>query len=192
MLFRSTGADGMPVNPVSVDRLLIGNGETYDIIVNIPLNGKYQLQAIAQDGSGSASVYLGRGELMPVPRIPSPDLYSMEWMTAGLNPDDPDEPELARPLPPYAKLKARVPTKLPANAPVREMELRLTGNMVRYVWSFNGKTVKDDSTIRVKRGEVLRLNFINDTMMHHPLHLHGHFFRLLNGQGDFEIGRAHV
>jgi hypothetical protein len=37
----------------------------------------------------------------------------------------------------------------------------------------------------VKRGEVLRMKFINDTMMHHPLHLHGHFFRLLNGQGDF-------
>jgi FtsP/CotA-like multicopper oxidase with cupredoxin domain len=180
-----TGADGMPVTPVSVDRLLIGNGETYDIIVTIPLNGKYQLQAIAQDGSGSASVFLGEGELISVLKIPPPDLYSMDWMIAGLNLDDPDEPESARPLPPYAKLKARAPTKLPANAPVREMELRLTGNMLRYVWSFNGKTVKDDSTIRVKRGEILRLHFINDTMMHHPLHLHGHFFRLLNGQGDF-------
>ena len=53
------------------------------------------------------------------------------------------------------------------------------------MWSFNGKTVKEESTIRVTRGEVVRMRFINDTMMHHPLHLHGHFFRLLNGQGEF-------
>ena len=65
------------------------------------------------------------------------------------------------------------------------MELRLTGDMQRYVWSFNGKTVKEESTIRVTRGEVVRMRFINDTMMHHPLHLHGHFFRLLNGKGEF-------
>ena len=76
-------------------------------------------------------------------------------------------------------------TAMPADAPVRELELRLTGDMQRYVWSFNGKTVREESTNRITRGEVLRLRFINDTMMHHPLHLHGHFFRLLNGRGDF-------
>jgi hypothetical protein len=111
----------------------------------------------------------------------------MDWMVAGLEKDDQpaNAPEPPRPLSPYRKLRALASTKPPADAPVREIELRLTGNMQRYIWSFNGKTLMEESTIPVKRGEVLRMKFINDTMMHHPLHLHGHFFRLLNGQGDF-------
>ena len=67
--------------------------------------------------------------------------------------------------------------------PRRSLELRLTGDMERYVWSFNGKTMAEDGVIQIKRGEVLRLELINDTMMHHPLHLHGHFFRVVEGQG---------
>lgn len=89
-----------------------------------------------------------------------------------------------RPTTPYRLLRSRKPTVLPADAPVRVIELRLTGDMKRYIWSFNGKTLAEDSTIAVNKGEVLRLKLINDTMMHHPIHLHGHFFRLLNGQGD--------
>ena len=106
----------------------------------------------------------------------------MDWMLAGMDDESPGDVESARPLAPYVALRARQSTALPPAAPVREMELRLTGDMQRYVWSFNGKTVKEESTIRVTRGEVVRMRFINDTMMHHPLHLHGHFFRLLNGQ----------
>ena len=68
---------------------------------------------------------------------------------------------------------------------MRELELRLTGDMQRYIWSLNGRTLMEESTIPVKHGEVLRLKLINDTMMHHPMHLHGHFFRLLNGQGAY-------
>jgi hypothetical protein len=111
----------------------------------------------------------------------------MDWMVAGLKKDEgpASKPEPPRPLSPYRKLRALASTKPPADAPVREIELRLTGNMQRYMWSFNGKMLMEESTIPVKRGEVLRMKFINDTMMHHPLHLHGHFFRLLNGQGDF-------
>jgi hypothetical protein len=63
------------------------------------------------------------------------------------------------------------------------MELRLTGDMERYIWSFNGKTMAEDGVIKIKRGEVLKLELVNDTMMHHPIHLHGHFFRVLEGQG---------
>ena len=88
-----------------------------------------------------------------------------------------------RPLSPYARLRARDSTAFAVALPRRSMELRLTGDMERYLWSFNGKTMAEDGVIKIKRGEVLRLELINDTMMHHPIHLHGHFFRVLEGQG---------
>lgn len=183
-------ADGQNVEPVQVKRLLMGMGETYDVTVTLPASGRYEVRATAQDGSGHASIFLGAGAEHLAKNIPKPDLYSMDWMVAALNMDEKDEqplntPEPPRPLSPYRKLRALASTQPPATAPVREIELRLTGNMQRYMWSFNGKMLKEESTIPVKRGEVLRMKFINDTMMHHPLHLHGHFFRLLNGQGDF-------
>ncbi len=178
-------ADGMPVQPFARKRLLMGMGETYDVIVTVPDGGRYEVRATAQDGSGHASLFLGAGEQHPASVIPKPELYSMDWMLAGMDDESPGDLESARPLAPYVALRARQSTALPPAAPVREMELRLTGDMQRYVWSFNGKTVKEESTIRVTRGEVVRMRFINDTMMHHPLHLHGHFFRLLNGQGEF-------
>ncbi len=84
-----------------------------------------------------------------------------------------------RPLPPYAALRARQASALPEEAPTRTIRLRLTGNMDRYVWSFDGKTLAEADVIPVRRGEVLRVELENTTMMHHPLHLHGHFFRVL-------------
>ena len=101
--------------------------------------------------------------------------------------DDGETKDLAlqpRPMPPYPHLRARQSTALPAGAPVRKLRLRLTGDMERYLWSIDGKTIFEEPSIPIRRGEVLRIDLINDTMMHHPMHLHGHFFRLLNGQGD--------
>jgi hypothetical protein len=88
-----------------------------------------------------------------------------------------------RPTTPYRLLRSPKPTTLPKNLPVRTIPLHLTGDMERYIWSINGKTAAEDGIITVRRGEVLRLELINDTMMHHPIHLHGHFFRVLNEQG---------
>ncbi|MFN7343510.1 MAG: multicopper oxidase domain-containing protein, partial [bacterium] len=93
------------------------------------------------------------------------------------------EPE--RPLAPYARLRALSSTELPSKLPRRTITLRATGDMARYVWSFNGKTFAEEGVIPIKRGEVIRIEFFNDTMMHHPLHLHGHFFRVLMGQGKY-------
>jgi len=182
-------ADGPAVQPTKVDKLLIGNAETYDVIVKIPASGSYEFRATAQDNSGHASVFLGTGAEKTVHPIPSPDLYSMDHMLEAAMADMGDMKEMsvaghtARPGAPYAQLRARRSTTLPSTAPRRNIELRLTGDMTRYLWSFNGKTLSEESTIPVEHGEVLRMTLINDTMMHHPLHLHGHFFRVLNGQG---------
>ena len=71
--------------------------------------------------------------------------------------------------------------------PEREIELHATGNMQRYMWSFDGKEyTKDMEPIRFNYGERLRFTWVNDTMMEHPLHLHGMFMELDNGQGAYK------
>lgn len=70
--------------------------------------------------------------------------------------------------------------------PTREIELHLTGNMDRYMWSINGKKYSETpEPIIFKYGERLRLTLVNDTMMEHPMHLHGMFMDLENGQGEY-------
>ncbi|MHC8493138.1 copper resistance system multicopper oxidase [Thalassospira sp. SM2505] len=84
----------------------------------------------------------------------------------------------------YADLKAQKP--LYAERPAtREIELRLTGNMERYSWSINGVKYEDAEPIRLKYGERVRFKFVNETMMTHPMHLHGMWSILDTGQGKW-------
>lgn len=85
----------------------------------------------------------------------------------------------------YADLRS-----LEANAdrrkPQRTIELHLTGNMERYMWSFDGlKFSEVEDAVRLNYGERLRMTLVNDTMMVHPIHLHGMFVELVNGNGAF-------
>ena len=89
-----------------------------------------------------------------------------------------------RPFAPYAKLRAVKDTSFPKSAPRREFRLTLDGDMNRYVWMINNKPVEPDNDLLIREGEVVRFIMINRTMMHHPMHLHGHFFRVINGQGS--------
>ena len=82
-------------------------------------------------------------------------------------------------------LKALQKTSFPARTPVRHLTFNLTGNMRRYVWNINGKALSRSDKIKIHKGEVLRITLNNTTMMHHPMHLHGHFFRVLNSQGEY-------
>jgi CopA family copper-resistance protein len=78
----------------------------------------------------------------------------------------------------YADLKSVAP-QLDQREPEREIELHITGNMERYMWSFNGKKYSEDPTpIPFRYGERLRLILVNDTMMEHPIHLHGMWMEL--------------
>ncbi|ACK67585.1 copper-resistance protein, CopA family [Rippkaea orientalis PCC 8801] len=70
--------------------------------------------------------------------------------------------------------------------PEREIEIHLTGNMERYMWSFNGKKYSEEKEITFYKGERLRLTFINQTMMEHPIHLHGMWMELDNGSGNYK------
>ena len=82
----------------------------------------------------------------------------------------------------YRKLRALTPNK-DSRSPSRRMEIHLTGNMERYMWSFDGKkfSAVSEEPIRFAYNERVRVKLINDTMMAHPIHLHGHFFELVNG-----------
>ena len=84
----------------------------------------------------------------------------------------------------YSMLKSPDKTSLPKDAPVKELHFELTGNMNRYVWSLDNKVVSETDKILIKKGENVRLIIYNGSMMRHPMHLHGHDFRVLNGQGD--------
>ncbi|NJC25849.1 multicopper oxidase domain-containing protein [Neolewinella antarctica] len=85
----------------------------------------------------------------------------------------------------YNYLRSPEKTTYAPDAPVTEILLNLTGNMNRYVWSFNGVGLAETDKIKIKANEVTRITFNNLTMMHHPMHLHGHFFRVLNENGEY-------
>ena len=84
----------------------------------------------------------------------------------------------------YGMLESPVKTTLP-EGPWKTLHFTLEGNMNRYVWTINNKTVSETDKILIKRGENLRIILYNNSMMRHPMHLHGHDFRLLNHYGAY-------
>jgi FtsP/CotA-like multicopper oxidase with cupredoxin domain len=198
--------DGKEVEPVEVDRLIIGVSETYDVLVTIPEARRYQFMATAEDRTQSTSLWIGEGEKFNIAALPRlryfegmkmmNDMMRMDGtmddmgMKMSLQQMDMNAvmyPELAENAPTqtlnYAMLRSIVPTTLP-NGAVREFRFELTGNMNRYVWTVNNKTISESDKILIKKGENIRIIIHNNSMMRHPMHLHGHFFRVLNGQGD--------
>ncbi|MUV03932.1 multicopper oxidase domain-containing protein [Flavobacterium rakeshii] len=84
----------------------------------------------------------------------------------------------------YNMLKSPVKTTLP-DKPFRTLNFELTGNMNRYVWTVNNKTISETDKILIKAGENIRIVITNNSMMRHPMHLHGHYFRVVNQFGEY-------
>ncbi len=76
--------------------------------------------------------------------------------------------------------------------PERTIEVRLGGNMERYIWTMNGKRYQDSGPMHLRYGERVRLKFVNETMMAHPMHLHGMFVQLENGQPAEKLPNKHT
>ncbi|WP_151839400.1 multicopper oxidase domain-containing protein [Acinetobacter junii] len=91
----------------------------------------------------------------------------------------------------YSDLQSLDPQK-DTRAPEREIEIRLGGNMERYIWTINGKKFNETEPFKVKYGERIRLKFVNDSMMAHPMHLHGMFMQLENGQDASNMPNKHT
>lgn len=200
--------DGAAVEPVEVDRMIIGVSETYDVMVTLPDTGSYELRATAEDRTRATSMWLGEGEKFPAPVLPRLKYFEgMKMMNGMMNmdgsmndmgmkmslqqmdmnmvmyPEITDSNQQITTLN-YAMLKAPHKTTLPPG-PYRELKFELTGNMNRYVWTLNNKTISESDKILIKQGENIRIVLVNNSMMRHPMHLHGHFFRTLNGQGEY-------
>ncbi len=203
---RVVASDGMDVEPVETDRLIVAVSETYDIEVTVPEHGQsFELQATSEDRTGSTSFWLGQGERKGLPPLPPLDYFEGMKMMNGMMKMSGDmhdmgmnmslqqmdmnavmyrEPADSLTTLSYALLKSPVKTVLP-DRPFRELRFELTGNMNRYVWTINNRTISESDKILIKAGENIRLIVTNNSMMRHPMHLHGHFFRIVNGQGDY-------
>ena len=288
-------ADGLDVVPVKKNKTFIGIAETYDFIVTIPEKGTIEFRITAQDGSGTASAFLGTGDVLPAEIVPRPDKIGMMQKMAkmdmkmgahalkyrpkkderykmkeeyGMQMDkmqgmdmgnsemkdddmknmdhskmqgiemkkdsiqqdmmkDPKMDDMNMEIPKgttsidhtkmkgmamnmqkdtikmetmagmkmegmdrfaeynYDYLKSPKETTYDKDVPVKEILLNLTGNMNRYIWSMNGVPLSEADKIKINNKEVTRITFNNLTMMHHPMHLHGHFFRVLNENGEY-------
>jgi hypothetical protein len=267
-------ADGLNVEPIVRNKTFIAIAETYDFIVTIPPAGKMEIRAMAQDGSGTTSAFLGSGKALLAPEVPRPDKIGMMMKMAKmdmrmgapamkLNPSkekpqemmenwgmqmdgkmkgmkmdhsemkmepktkpamkisnmdssmmqmdqskiNPDE-SMEKSMPSdqkmgmkdsmgempgmdmyseynYDYLKSTEKTSFDKDVPVNEVLLNLTGNMWRYIWSMNGVPLAEADKIKIEGGKVTRITLNNLTMMHHPIHLHGHFFRVINANGEY-------
>ncbi|WP_163120334.1 copper resistance system multicopper oxidase [Acinetobacter pittii] len=91
----------------------------------------------------------------------------------------------------YSDLQSLTPQP-DTRAPERELVIRLGGNMERYIWTINGKKFSEAAPLQVKYGERIRLKFVNDSMMAHPMHLHGMFMQLENGQQAENLPNKHT
>jgi len=258
--------DGNDVEPVEVDRLIIGVAETYDVIVTIPSNMSYEFRSTAEDRSGYTSLWLGSGMKMPAPTLPklkyfegmkmmngmmkmNGDMKPMPGMQMSLQTMDMNSvmyPEITGSEDEkshngmhdmhsmkdaetdtakagemhdmkvmdnakmdtsnsmkghdmhgmavgsstdivtlnYAMLRSPVKTTMP-DVPTKVLHFTLEGNMNRYVWSINNKTLGEWDKILIKQGEKVRIILTNNSMMRHPMHLHGHDFRVLGAQGEY-------
>ncbi|MBT2557978.1 multicopper oxidase domain-containing protein [Hymenobacter sp. ISL-91] len=312
-------ADGQDVVPVKHNKTFIAVAETYDFLVTVPANGQLELRAMAQDGSGTTSAYIGAGPVLASPVLAKPDKIGLmqqmakmkmrmgapalkfrpnhvdpqqmkeNWgmqmdmkgksgkmggMDMGSNKMGADKPmagmdmgsgdkmdgmkmndQPAQPKPAmagmpmkdtqkmegmnmpadtahaghqmpmsgmkkgadkpmagmdmgggqkkggmsgmamggmdmfseygYDYLRAPQKTAYADSLPVREILLNLTGNMQRYIWSMNGVPLSSADKIPIRDHQVTRITYNNLTMMHHPMHLHGHFFRVINENGEY-------
>jgi len=212
-------ADGQNVDPVTVDEIRLGVAETYDVIVT-PKDEAYTIFAQSMDRTGFARGTLaaraGMAAAVPAPDKSEPlsmgdmmgDMMGgkrahharteygpsvdMRVDTPRTNLDDPGIGlrDNGRRVLTYADLHT-IGGPLEPRGAGREIELHLTGNMERYTWSIDGVEFGRSTPIHFRHNERLRVIFVNDTMMTHPMHMHGLWQELENPDGRFQV-RKHT
>jgi len=155
--------DGNPVVPARADSILLAAAERYDALVTVEDEGIFRMtaDALGQTTGGLAVLRVGGAPLPENPPAPVPG--------------KPIEGKVLT----VADLVAPASTVLP-EGPAREVTLELGGDMKAYRWSLNGEYYPDAKPLPIKAGERVVIEFRNKTMMPHPMHLHGHFFRLID------------
>lgn len=162
-----THADGQPVEPVEAEVVRIGMGERYDVIVEADNPGAWQLAARVE---GAEDV--GRA------------VFRYEGNTTEPPAADEKPPELEGELLLYEMLRAAPGVGAPPKGePDEVVPLALGGDEETYTWTIGDAVFEETDRISVGRDRHVRFEFENNTMMPHPMHLHGHFFQVDNGTG---------
>ena len=191
-------ADGQNVEPVEIDAFNIAIAETYDVIVTPSEERAYTIFAQAMDRSGYVHGTLAseKGMKAAIPKMDARKTLTMaeampehanHHSAHTMNHGDMDHHDMHQhhkgPIVlKYEDLKSLENT---SGDVTREITLRLTGNMERYFWSFNDVKYSMAEPIQFEFGERLRVKLVNETMMNHPIHLHGLWQVLQNGQKDY-------
>ena len=201
-------ADGQAVEPVSVDEFRFGNAETYDVIVEPKEEKAYTIAAESIDRQGFALSTLAphegmKGEI-PVARpraeLTMSDMNMEMMMKSDSNMDMSHMPPSgwAQTFAPkdakvlsYSDLKS-FDNQPDTREPRRNIVVRLGGNMERYIWTIDGHVFDPKRGFKVGFNERVRLTYINETMMAHPIHLHGMFVQLDNGQSAEKMPNKHT
>lgn len=209
-------SDGQNIEPVPVDEFRFGVAETYDVIVTPDDDMAYTIVAEPIDRSGFATATLAprHGMKGHIPKQRERALLTMADMGHTMDHSTMDHAHMSaeemqlmqqqmksgwensgtpkghKQLN-YADLRF-LGTQKDTRQPERTIEVTLGGNMERYIWTMNGKKYSDSGPMRLTYGERVRLTFVNDTMMAHPMHLHGMFVQLENGQPAQKLPNKHT
>ncbi|WP_312751357.1 copper resistance system multicopper oxidase [Psychrobacter sanguinis] len=213
--------DGIDVDPVSIDDFRIGVAETFDVIVTPTQEAHTIFaQNVDRTGYVTATLATKDNARAAVPAMDGVEWLTMADMMGDMengfhakharteydfktdmrvdmpraNLDDPgiNLRNIKRDVLTYDRLHS-VDEHIFAEqrAPTREIELHLTGNMERYIWAFDGVKFADAKPVNIKPGERVRITLVNDTMMMHPMHLHGMWSDMRTATGEFQM-RKHT
>lgn len=170
-------ADSRPVEPVEVDAVRIGMGERYDVVVDADSPGAWNLVASSverQTGAGRAVVnYVDASANAP------PEGQTPSGISAGrlLTTED---------------LTGTEPEARESRNPDRTFDLTLSSRMMSDGWFIDGQSFPDAEPLEIHQGERVRVRMTNRSMMLHPMHLHGHFFRVGNALKETVIVPPHM
>jgi len=159
-----THTDGFPVIPTDVDAVLLGMGERYDVLVTVG-DGVFPLVALAEGKNALARALL--------------------YAAAGTAPDAAYRPpELDGQVGTVDMFTAAPEVDLGSGKPDTALSVELSGGMMSYNWTINGRPFADAEPLTVTQGRRATLTINNMSMMWHPMHLHGHTFQVLNSDGS--------
>lgn len=205
---------GNDVEPYEVDNFAIAPGETYDVLVKIKKYKPYIIYAESRDTLGAAMGALTTSSTQTVnykavKAFPEPQTASREMMSIMMNPHHMSHHNMTMTMPTepsivgdhfyspnshyitsmgtkYQDIVAVTPTNNP-EIPVSQMiKMELFGYMDHFIWFINGVPEYNAHPIELKPGKKYRFIFTNNSMMHHPMHIHGHWFILRKGQGRYD------
>lgn len=186
--------EGNNVKPINLDELTLAPGETYDVLLSVTKDQPIYVYAESADQVGSvAGVLLTSPKQVPdihsIAPFPEPkpatrammgDMSGMSMASHGMDMPMPMQNSL------YEKLQAAVPTNNPSKPIAETLHMSLNGYMDKYIWFINGVPEYLAKPIILQPNKRYRFVMRNDSMMHHPMHLHGHWFIVRVGRGRFD------